>query len=101
VQTQGLPADLADQKNRLPGRFVQGQGQLVFGPGRFQCLADLVLGPEETVRWHGVVDALVWPEVVVMVDEMSQALLGLEKVLRLGTAPKLRTHCAPEPFALA
>jgi hypothetical protein len=101
VQGQGLPADLADQEHGLPGRLVQGQGQLVFSPSRFKGLADLVLGPKKAVRRHRVVDALVWPEVVVVVYEVPYAFLGLKELLRLGPAPELRAHGAPEALTLA
>lgn len=42
-----------------------------------------------------------WAEVIVMVDEMPEALLGFKKLLRLSTAPELRADSAPEALALA
>jgi hypothetical protein len=101
VQAQRLPADLAHQEHRLSRWFVQRQGQLVPGPGGLQGPPHLDLRPKEAVGRHGVVDALVGAEVVVVVDEVTQALLGLVQLLRLGPAPELRAHRPPEALALA
>jgi hypothetical protein len=69
VQADGLIAELAHQEYRLPSGFVERQSQLVLSPSRFHGLAHLALDPEKTVCRHGVVDALVRAEVVVVVDK--------------------------------
>jgi hypothetical protein len=101
VQAHGLVAKLAHQKHRLACRLVERQGQLVLGPGFFHGFAHLVLDPEEAVGRHGVVDALVGSEMVVVVDEVGQAFLGFQQFLRLDPGPELLPHRAPEPLALA
>ena len=101
MQGQSLATDLPHQEHRLTRGPIQGLRQLVPLPDRLQGFAHLALGPEEAVRRHGVVDALVWAEVVVVVDEVPQALLGLEELLRLGPGPELGAHGAPEALALA
>jgi hypothetical protein len=101
VQAHRLVADLAHQEHRLARRLVQRHGQLVLGPGRFDGLAHLALRPEETVCRCGVVDALMGSEMVVVVDEVGQPLLGFQQFLRLDTRPELFAHRAPEALALA
>jgi hypothetical protein len=101
VQAHRLVADLAHQEHRLARRLVQRHGQLVLGPGRFNGLAHLALRPEEAVCRCGVVDALVWAEMVVMVDEVGQPLLGFQQFLWFNTGPEFFAHRAPEALALA
>jgi hypothetical protein len=101
VQADGLVADLADQEHALPRRFIHGQGQLVLGPGRFQGFAHLALDPKEAVGRHGVVQALVRAEMVVMVHPEREPFLGVVKFERLHPAPELLTHGLPKAFALA
>ena len=80
MQADGLVAELAHQEHRLPRGLVKCQGQLVLGPSLFHGLAYLALDPKEAVGRHGVVDALVGAEVVVVVDEVGQALLGVQQL---------------------
>lgn len=49
MQAQGLAANLADQKDRLPGGLVQSLGKLVTLPYRLESLANLVLGSKKAV----------------------------------------------------
>lgn len=83
MQAHGLATELAHQEDRLACGLVERHGQLVLFPGRFHGLAHLALGPEEAVRRHCVVDALVGTEVVVVIDEESQTLLGFQQFLGL------------------
>jgi len=69
VQAHGLVAELAHQKNALACGLIHGLRELVLLPGRLEPQAHLALRAEETIRRHGVVQALVGSEVVVVVDE--------------------------------
>jgi hypothetical protein len=101
VQGHLLVAYLPHQIYRLSGRFPHRQQQFVLLHGLFQCFSDLVLSPEKPVRRHHAVNALVGPEVVVVVDEMAQPFLGFAQVLRLDPLPKFLHDRGPEPFRLA
>ncbi len=101
MQRHALVADLSDQKHRFAGRFVQSYGYLVFPKGFLNGLAHLRFHAKKTIRWHAVADPLMWPEMVVMGDEMRKALLGLGKVLGHGSGPELLAHRFPEPLAFA
>lgn len=101
MQADGLPAELAHQENPLALRFVHGQRELVLGPSGLKAKTHLVLGPKEAVGGHGVVQTLMGAEVVVVVDEISQALLRFVQLLRAHARPKLLAHGLPKAFALA
>jgi hypothetical protein len=101
VQADGLIAKLAHQEDGLARRLVECQGQLVLGPGFFHGLAHLALYPKKAVSWHGVVDALVGAEVIVVVDEMRETFLGIEQFQWLDAGPEFFPHRAPEAFTFA
>jgi hypothetical protein len=101
MQAHGLLAELPHQEHALALGLIHRQRELVLGPGGLKAQAHLVLRAEETIRRHGVVQALVGAEVVVVVDEISQALLGLVQLLRPHPGPELLAHGLPKAFALA
>jgi hypothetical protein len=76
MQADSLVAELAHQKDALARGFIHGFGELVLLPSRFQAQPHLAFRSEEAVCRDGVVQALVRSEVVVVVDEGAQALLG-------------------------
>jgi hypothetical protein len=97
MQAHRLPAELPHQENPLALRLIHRHGELVLGPCGFEPRAHLVLGPKEAVGGHGVVQALVGAEMVVVVDEISQALLGFVQLLRLHSRPELLAHGGLHP----
>ena len=101
MQAERLVAELANQKDRLADRIIHGHGQLVFLPGCLQRLANLVFRAEKAVRGHRVVQALVGPEVVVVVDEISEPSLRLVQFLRQHPPPEFLAHGFPEALAFA
>ncbi len=101
MKADGLVAELAHQKDALARRLVHGFGELVLLPSRFEAQAHLVFRPEEAVSRDGVVQALVGSEVVVVVDEGGQALLGFMQLLGPDSGPELFTNGLPKALALA
>jgi hypothetical protein len=101
VKADSLSAELADKKHRLARGFVDSHCQLVVFPGFFQGLPHLGLGREKAVGRHGVVQALVRAEMVVVVDKSAKARLGLGEFQGFGPAPELLAHGLPEPLAFA
>src|SRR5208337_2206574 len=101
MQRDALVADLSDQEYRLADRFVQSHGYLVFPQGLLNGLAHLRFHAEKTIRWHAVADPLVWPEMVVMSDEVGKTGLGFGKVLGHDPGPELLAHRLPKPLAFA
>jgi len=101
MQAHRLVAELAHQEHRLPRGLIERQSQLVLRPGLFHGPAHLALGPKEAVGRHGIAYALVRAEVVVVVDEVRQPLLGIQQLQGLNTGPEFFAHRAPEALAFA
>ena len=101
VQRDALVSDLADQEHRLAHRLVQGLGQLVLSQGLLNGLAHLRFHAKKTVRGNAAFDALVGTEVVVVGDEMGEAILGLGEFLRLDPPPEFLAHRLPETLTFA
>jgi hypothetical protein len=97
---RALP-DPADQVDRTPRLLVQGEQQLVFRVLRLELFADRILGSEKPVRRHQAADPLVRAVVVIVGDEVRQALARFFQVLRLYAAPEFFLHRLPETLALA
>jgi hypothetical protein len=101
MQGKGLIPELANQKDGIPGWLIERQGQFIVLPGFFQRDAHLGFRPKKAVRRHGVVQSLVGAEVVVVVDEMEEPLLGFFKLQWFHPAPEFFAHGLPETFAFA
>ena len=82
-------ADLAEEEHRLAWLLVECELELVLRELLLDRLAHRILGGEEAVGGHQTTQGLVRAEMVVMGDEMSDALARIREVLRPHTVPEL------------
>jgi hypothetical protein len=96
-----LAPNLAHKEGRRTRPLSRRQAHFVLRQRTLHRLPDLALGPKKTIRRHQIVDPLVGPKVIIVVDEMLEPLTRLLQIQRAHPLPKFIPNRLPQPLAFA
>jgi hypothetical protein len=101
VYRDRLAVNLPHQKHWRPWPISGREQNLVVAHRSLNRLSDIALDPKKSIGRHHVVDALIGPEVIVVINKVRHARARIIEIRRRSSLPELILHGFPKALALA